>query len=204
MADDLRISLPEPCGERWEDMAPRGCNRHCASCDTLIHDLEAMTVEQAEALLDGGGKVCVRARVARNGRVRTADGGSARRIFAAVGATATLAAAACQTTPPEQRANRFEITGTIPQFSDRKPVVRSSDGRTWHVEMPFRSTSFRVPNLYPGVYSITYAVGCGERREVVDNIVIRDSSVDLGRLEDTYGCIVVGLITRDSSNGGRG
>lgn len=192
---DLKVSLPNPCNEPWEGMNPVGCNRHCASCDKIIHDLSALTIDQVEALLDSGGEVCVRARVGKGGVVELADAGRGhRRMIAAVGASMALATAACQTVPAEQRANRFAISGTVPMIQHRKPVVRSSDGRSWRVQMEFRSTSFIVPNLYPGVYSISYDAACGQERQIIENIVIRDQSVDLGWLDGEGDCIIVGVM----------
>jgi hypothetical protein len=190
---DLRVAFPNPCSEPWEGMAPRGCNRHCASCDKTIHDLSALELAEVEDLLESGEGVCVRARVGKDGIVKLADAAHGkRRMIAAVGALATLATAACQTVPPEsERPNRFYISGILPDYYDGKPVVRSNDGQAWHVAQAYRSAAFRVPDLYPGVYSVTYTA-CGRER-VLDNIVIRDSSIELGQLEGDD-CIVVGLI----------
>ncbi len=192
---DLKVVFPSPCSEPWEGMAPVGCNRHCAACDKVIHDLSALRLAEVEDLLESGDEVCVRARVGRGGVVELADTAPGkRRMIAAVGASMALATAACQTTPPEERPDRFEIGGTLPMIQHRKPVVRSSDGQAWHVELPYRSTVFRVPGLYPGVYSISYDATCGEERRVMENVVIRDSSIDLGLLEGDGDCIIVGVL----------
>jgi hypothetical protein len=191
---DLKVAFPSPCNEPWEGMAPVGCNRHCASCDKIIHDLSALKLAEVEHLLESGAEVCVRARVGKRGQIELADAAyGKRRMIAAVGASMALATAACHTTPPQERLDRFEISGTLPMVHDGKPVVRSSDGQTWHVEHAFRSTVFRVPDLYPGVYSLTYHTSCGESR-VLEDIVIRDRSVDLGRLEGDDDCIIVGVM----------
>jgi hypothetical protein len=176
-------------------MAPLGCNRHCAACDKVIHDLSALRLAEVEDLLESGEELCVRARVGRGGVVELADAArGTRRMVATVGASMALATAACQTTPPEERLNRFEISGTLPMVQDGKPVVRSSDGQTWHVVQAFRSTAFRVPDLYPGVYSISYDASCGEARRVREDIVVRDRSIELGLLEGDGDCIIVGLL----------
>ena len=192
---DLKVTFPRPCSEPWEGMTPLGCNRHCATCDRIIHDVSALRLAEVEVLLASGEHLCVRARVGRNGVVALADAASGRRrMIATVGASMALATAACQTVPPEERPDRFAISGTLPMVQLGKPVVRSSDGQTWHVEQAYRSTAFRVPDLYPGVYSITYDAACGEHRRVRDNIVIRDHSIDLGQLEGDGDCIIVGVL----------
>ena len=181
---DLKVSFPAPCSEPWDGMPPVGCNRHCASCDKIIHDLAALTIDQAEALLESGEEVCVRAKVGKGGVVELADyAPTRRRMVAAVGASMALATAACQTVPADEQPNRFEIIGAVPMIQTRKPVVRSSDGQVWDIHMEYRSTTFRVPRLYPGVYSITYDASCGEERRTIENIVIRDRSIDLGMLD---------------------
>lgn len=202
MTADLRVKLTSPCSEPWEGMTPAGRNRHCASCDKLIHDLSALTIDEAEALLEANGEVCVRARVGKGGVIELADAARGRRrMIAAVGASMALATAACQTVPAEGRPNRYVISGTVPMIQYRKPVVRSSDGQTWDVEMEFRSTSFRVPRLYPGVYSISYDAACGEERRTIENIVVRDQSIDMGMLEGEGDCIILGVMLRADRSG---
>jgi len=48
-------------------MAPRGCNRQCASCDRIIHDLAALTFDEAAGLLASDEDVSVRAKAAATG-----------------------------------------------------------------------------------------------------------------------------------------
>lgn len=191
---DLRVSLPNPCGEPWEGMTPSGCNRHCASCDRMIHDLHALTFNEAEALLESGEGVCVRATIGKGGVVKLADSArSKRRMIAAVGASMALATAACQTVPHNERANRFSISGTLP-IGPTKPIVRSSDGRTWPVRIDPSNATFRAAGLYPGVYSITYRDPCGGEERVIEQITVRDQSVDLGQQLWSDDCIIIGVM----------
>ena len=67
MLANLEVYFPKPCDEPWDATAPRGCNRHCASCDTIAHDPAALTFEEAGALLLNEDEVCVRAKVDRDG-----------------------------------------------------------------------------------------------------------------------------------------
>ncbi|MGD9690125.1 MAG: hypothetical protein AB7K52_10775 [Phycisphaerales bacterium] len=54
---DVRLSLLEqvriasPCPARWDDMAGDDRTRHCAQCDLQVHNLSAMTADEAEDLL---------------------------------------------------------------------------------------------------------------------------------------------------------
>ena len=197
---DLKVLFPSPCSEPWDGMAPHGCNRHCASCDKTIHDLSALTIGEAQQLLETADEVCVRAELNSDGviKFKPSRTSTQRRMIGVVGASLSLASAACQTVPPSERPNRFEISGEVPYDyvrGPKKPVIRSSDGQTWPVRMEWRSNSFSAPNLYPGQYSVTYWVGCGGEELVVENIIIEDASVNLGALdnEDHY-CIIVGVM----------
>lgn len=67
---ELRVSFPEPCGEKWEEMPVSGCNRHCASCDKIIYDLSQMAFDDVETLLTVKPDACVRAAVKVDGSVR--------------------------------------------------------------------------------------------------------------------------------------
>ena len=195
--DESKVALPSPCGETWESMTPQGCNRHCSACDKTIHDLSLLTITEAEDLLDTAEEVCVRARVGADGVVALAPSRDAtkRRMIAAVGASITLATAACQTVPDPDRPNRFAISGSLPlAFGLTPPVVRSSDGRSWEVRMEYKSKAFLVPNLYPGTYTITYNDMCHQGL-VVEDIVIEGASVGLGELpQHADECIIVGVM----------
>jgi len=34
----MKISIPEPCDQLWEEMTPKGMNRHCQMCQKEIID----------------------------------------------------------------------------------------------------------------------------------------------------------------------
>jgi hypothetical protein len=41
----LKITIPTPCHESWDNMAPAGNGRHCAACAKTVIDFTAMTDE---------------------------------------------------------------------------------------------------------------------------------------------------------------
>ena len=45
----VSFHIPEPCEERWEDMAPRGEGRFCERCQHTVVDLSKMSRAQAES-----------------------------------------------------------------------------------------------------------------------------------------------------------
>lgn len=177
---DLHVSFPKPCDEPWEAMEPRGCNRHCASCDKTIHDLAALTFDEAAALLDSGTEVCVRAKVQGDGVVELKKGGrsAGRRIMAAAGVSVALATAACQTVPDTSEP-RYQITG---KFSWKdfwySAELTSADGQTWTKRREPGTGRFIFDGLVPGVYTLTVEDACGIRVEF-ETVTITNSSVEV-------------------------
>jgi hypothetical protein len=199
MMADLKVTFPKPCDELWEDMAPRGCNRHCASCDTIIHDLEHMTLDDVERLLESEAEVCVRARVGPDGvvAIKPSNHGPARRMLAAAGVSLALATAACQTVPDEAEP-RFRITG---KFPDKEQFYRaeltSADGTKWPKRREPGTGRFIFDNLATGTYTLSTIDNCGQQQGV-RTITIGAASVDVGKLEPEFdeSCVIVGVMMR--------
>lgn len=199
---DLRVSFPRPCDETWEAMAPAGCNRVCARCDTLIHDLANYALDEAEALLRANPGSCVRAQVGADGTValKPGRGGTARRMVIAIAASAGLLTAAAPALAKRDRPGGA-IAGHVDSYGFRVQVTATgADGRTWHTRA--RSNGrYRIRHLPAGTYTITYS-SCGESR-TVENVVVRDGQVDVPDVRSENQCIVVGQlrIEDDSSSG---
>lgn len=196
---DLKVTFPKPCDQPWEAMAPRGCNRHCAACDTIIYDLEHMTADEAEALLEGGTEACVRARVGPDGVValKPSNHGPARRLLAAAGVSLALATAACQTVPDASEP-RYRITGKFPdkqQFYQAE--LTSPDGTKWPKRRQPGTGRFIFDNLAPGTYTLTTMDNCGHRQEV-RTITIGAESADVGKIAPEFNdsCVIVGVMVR--------
>lgn len=111
-----QIAIASPCSANWHDMRGDARRRFCAQCKLHVHDLSAMTRDEAEALLQAasGGRVCVRLHRRADGRVLTRDCpvGLRQRLRTAWARAAALAFAlwtvatgcvrgkACVATPP--------------------------------------------------------------------------------------------------------
>lgn len=196
---DLEVSFPKPCDVPWEAMAPRGCNRHCASCDKIIHDLSALAFDEASALLERGDEVCVRAKVGRDGVVALRPDGrsAARRMVTASGAALALATAACQTVP-DTAEPRFQITGKF-AYKDLyyDAELTSADGRTWPKRREPGTGRFIFYDLPAGTYTLTTSGTC-VARGVVDTITITNASAEVTRTapEIDDDCIIVGVMTK--------
>ena len=195
---DIRVSFPDPCGERWEDMRHVGCNRHCDTCDKVIHDLSQMTIDDVGALVRTDPEPCVRAHINRDGFVAIKGSVNSRRLAIAVGSSLSLVTAACQTGtfPP-----RATIAGKVESPSFRLRVkVRGTDGTARTAEVNGDGT-FEIKNLYYGVYSLTFWDTCGQW-ENVETVVVRDSTVELGKVDWEDNCIIVGMMSVDPDERG--
>ena len=196
---DLEVSFPKPCDEPWEAMAPRGCNRHCASCDKIIHDLSALTFEEAAGLLATEDEVCVRAKVDSAGAIALKPAGQsvARRLVTASGAALALATAACQTVPNTAEP-RYQITGKF-AYKDLyyAAELTSTDGRTRPKRREPGTGRFIFYDLPPGVYTLTTLGTCGSRG-VVETITITNASAEVVRKtpEIDDDCIIVGVMVK--------
>lgn len=48
-----QLHLPEPCGEQWSTMQKvSACKRHCAVCNTPVHDLSKKSLPEIHQLLN--------------------------------------------------------------------------------------------------------------------------------------------------------
>jgi hypothetical protein len=60
----FELAVASPCQQQWSELSGRGTVRHCSACERKVHDLEALTSRQIEALLvETNGDLCGRIRV---------------------------------------------------------------------------------------------------------------------------------------------
>lgn len=189
---DLRISFPEPCDERWDAMQPSGCNRVCAACSETVHDLAALTAQEAEALLREPGKHCVRAQVGPDGAVNLRPGvsGRSRRMLVAVSASVGLLAAACETVPSDA-APTGAIVGKVGDFSMMTHVIAvSNDGQERRARVR-ADGSYRLKRLPYGVWSLKFIGDCenweGER------VTLQEREHSVPTPANMPECIIIGM-----------
>ena len=63
------VPIESPCSADWNAMDGSDKRRFCASCTLHVHDLPAMTRDEAETLLDDEGDLCVRDGVDTQGEI---------------------------------------------------------------------------------------------------------------------------------------
>jgi hypothetical protein len=70
-----RVQIASPCTARWDDMTGDDRTRHCAECRLNVHNISAMTRDEAERFLQqaGAGRVCVRLYRRPDGTILTQD-----------------------------------------------------------------------------------------------------------------------------------
>lgn len=193
---DLRVSFPKPCDEPWEAMAPVGCDRICARCDKVIHDLDQYRFDEVEALLRRDPATCVRARIGSDGVVALKPGGRGRvlRVAVGVGVSAGLLSASAPAF-----AQRDPRTGTISgkvgdpnSFASRTSVVvELPDGRVrrgW-----VKDGAYRINHLPAGTYTLTFYPNCGSKW-TVENVVVGRGEAVVADTRDPDGCIIIGHI----------
>jgi hypothetical protein len=198
---DLRVSFPKPCNEKWDAMTPSGCDRVCARCDHVVHDLAKYTFAEAEALLRANPGSCVRARIGADGAValKPGRGDKARRMVIAAAATVGLLTASA---PAHARGPRPSgaISGTVENYGNRVRVTaRGEDGRRFRTRVD-RDGRFRIRNLPAGTYQVTMVPACGDTA-TVENVVVREGETSLPGKQDVGACIVIGLLQIEDHRG---
>ena len=210
---ELRVSLPEPCAQSWDDMAPSGCNRHCARCDQIIHDLSELTFDEAEGMLRSGGRICVRAQVGPSGEVALKRGGAARtgRMMAAIGTSVGILAAS--PAAAADGAKLGAIKGAVLGACGGGFVsATASDGTVYHAKVGLNGR-YKVKRLPAGSYRVNVdrppeADGSGadldsiaSPRTGANEVVVEAGRTSVLDVPDPNGCIIIGVITIDHSNG---
>lgn len=197
---DLRVSFPKPCDETWEAMTPTGCDRVCARCDHVVHDLAEYTFAEAEALLRGNPGSCVRARIGADGEIalKPGRGGKARRMVIAAAATAGLLAVA----PAHAREGRPSgaISGDLFTFGPRHRVIATDANGQIFRAWTRNNGRFRIRHLPPGTYRLTFVTSCGEER-VIENLVVGAGETVLRADQARDDCIVIGLLRIEDNQG---
>lgn len=196
---ELQVDFPQPCGENWEAMAASGCNRHCASCDKTIYDLEAHSFEDVEALVAREEPVCVRARIGFDGMVALEPD---RRGFGARVVIAAASAGLLATAAPAHATDRGKIVGQI-DTSYWGAVVFATDTTGKRYRGGVRGDGrFWIKKLPPGDYVVT-ATSCGGEAWTVGKVSVAHGETSLPKASEPPEdeCIIVGVMERKRHSG---
>ncbi|HYN46511.1 MAG TPA: carboxypeptidase-like regulatory domain-containing protein [Allosphingosinicella sp.] len=198
---DLRVSFPRPCDEKWEAMTPAGCDRVCARCDKLIHDLSQYQIDEAEALLRRNPGTCKRAHIDTDGVVALKPGrrGRARRMVIAVAATAGLLTAGAPAFAKRDRPDGA-ISGNVESFGIRMRVTATGTGGQTFRARAKSNGRFRIRRLPAGTYTLTFVPECGNSW-MVENVVVRDGETIVPNVGNADGCIIIGLLRIEDGRG---
>jgi hypothetical protein len=139
------VKVEEPCAAAWDAMRGDQRARFCQRCNLSVHNLSAMSNEEAKQLLDRShGRLCVRYECADHGMVKTLDyasnGGRRSRFrgWAAIAAISAVVATAIEAAIFRSRSNRPPAPGTLvvgmlaptPKNSSMLGKVNLAGGRT--------------------------------------------------------------------------
>jgi Carboxypeptidase regulatory-like domain len=196
----LRVRFPKPCGERWEAMAPSGCNRHCETCDKTIFDLAQMTIGEVETLIETGEELCVRAQVNEQGHValRSDAWRDARRMIATVGAGLGLMTSGAAVASP--RPSEGAIAGKVEQSDwNTHATATSTDGKTYSARVKSNGR-YKIKHLPPGTYKLSFTAACSEPWEA-GTVTVADKQTATANTSGNDQCIVVGVLEIEKSYG---
>lgn len=201
---DLRVTFPEPCTEKWEEMSPTsGCNRFCASCDETIYDLSQLDFGEAKALLQREEKTCVRAALDKNGVIALKNNSepTSRKMVLAIGVSLGLLA-----TGAPLAANTAVPTGTISGKLEGFMLsgwvtATSADGKQYQAKIT-RYGHYKFKKLPPGTYILRFSSGCGEPWTSGPVVVQAKRTAKISPVTpDDSQCIIIGMMTIDQSIG---
>lgn len=199
--EQTEVIFPAPCEEPWERMSDKGISRFCERCSTTVHDLQAYSPTELNALLGQLGKVCVRARLNERGEIslRPVDARPVRKFVATLGGGLALMSASAPVAAKPKEPNG-EIAGTVTD-SDWATYVtaKSDDGKTYATKVK-RNGKFKLKNVPPGTYQLSYSAACAEPWDGEKVVVEKGKTTD-AHASENYGCIVVGLIEIKHADG---
>ncbi|MFP2905332.1 hypothetical protein ACLESD_09800 [Pyxidicoccus sp. 3LFB2] len=68
-----RLTIATPCDMRWEEMTGDARVRHCGACKLNVYNVSEMRTAEVEALLNPGGRVCIKLYRRPDGTVVSGD-----------------------------------------------------------------------------------------------------------------------------------
>lgn len=194
---DLHVSFPKPCDAPWEAMAPAGCDRVCARCDKVIHDLEHYRLDEVQAMLRRDPDTCVRARIGADGAVALKPGGRGRMLRAAVAAGVSAGLLSAPVPASAQRDPRTGIisgtvgAGRFDYVSRIRVTVTGPDGKARHIWV--KDGKYRIDHLPAGAYTLTFYPDCGDKW-TVENVVVGSGHAVVADTQDPNQCIIIGQL----------
>lgn len=132
-----QIKIANPCNENWDAMQGDDKKRFCAGCRCFVHNIGALSPEEAEAALNQPGRVCTRVVMDPERGVLTRSGWVSRLLVA--GAVA-VTVAGCASTPVEVGAETHPIhqAESVSPRTIRPLLARSRWKRPPWATSPFR------------------------------------------------------------------
>lgn len=144
-----KITIPEPCNEKWQEMTPTEKGAHCDKCQKEVIDFSTYSQTELSRLIARGDSVCGRFRKDQlNRALPTLSRNSWRQKVAALGFSALLSASCSKESivpeaPVEVQAINFSVSAlqiTIGNPDNRTPPILIS-GRITDGKIPLAGAS---------------------------------------------------------------
>lgn len=120
-----QVSVAKPCSADWNAMQGDETKKFCLQCQKHVHNLSAMTAEEAEALLQRSEKLCVR--YSHSGDKKPITLAQKPRGFALIAASLAAVAALFGCKIPPKNDN---LMGDMPSPTQGKVAVEIVDDQT--------------------------------------------------------------------------
>src|SRR3984957_7253650 len=147
----LKLSIPAPCTENWDNMTPNERGRHCASCDKTVIDFSLYTDKQlVEFFNKTANKVCGRLSNWQLERQVVYAEPVKRSFFSKLFFGTALASGIASTTVAQSK--------TIPPATADSIASKTTDTTKPEAPIPVKEKKHHSPKVYN--ITVTTTVGC--------------------------------------------
>ncbi len=188
----FNLAIANPCQQPWHEMHGTGTQRHCDSCNKIVHNLASLTPRQIERLIhDSDGNV--RARITRRQDGTIAIAPLEPSLYAA---SAILAASLLSPTMSAQESKTPAVTTITGFVQDQAGAMiphatvklvrpdlteitaQTDDQGSYAIVCPMGTYTFRVE--MPGFSSSVQPIAVDGRHESLPPIILQFVGIEMG------------------------
>ena len=146
-------------------------------------------------MLRGPAKVCVRARIGRDGQIGLKASAAGNRVAAKMSAGMLLLTASAAVAEPTAHGT---IRGDVPGALSETVVATGNDGTIYRTKIRSDGT-FKIKHVRPGAYRLTIESDCDDEEEAPSITVGAGETITAPSIK--YECVIVGMISLDPKIG---
>jgi hypothetical protein len=186
----FELSIPKPCTQQWSEMPGSATIRHCASCNTPVHNFAALTQRQiARLILESEGHFCARMISKADGELVTAATNHPSLLSAFVLASTLSSSAALAQGAAKQTA---VVTGTVLTPLNSKYIPPNSRREVMFVQAEKAVLSVSTDSsgkfsatIPTGTYDVVFRSGLlfGER---VNNVTFHSGTQEFSPVQERF------------------